>query len=152
MNVRELLRYELWSRRTTWKILIVSTVVLALGYGIWQAYDRYWITSGVREPGRKALAQIDELQTLTASCDASFDAKAQWVDREIKAGDQKAHTFRDFAALFQLTEYLGNTRLKHLRDCGRDAGEQKSAKLKSFVDILLATIPKLKQILHSELD
>jgi hypothetical protein len=35
MKIRELLQYELWSKRTTWKILVVLALVLLLGYGIW---------------------------------------------------------------------------------------------------------------------
>jgi hypothetical protein len=152
MKIREVLQTELWSKRTTWKILIVSAVVLVLGYGFWQAYDRYWISLGVRGPGRMALAQIDELQTTSKSCDPSFDAKAEGADREIKLADPKAHTTRDFAVTMQLTVYLGNIQLKHLRDCGRDAGEQKSARLRGFVDRLLGSTPSLKQELHRELD
>jgi hypothetical protein len=84
MKIRELLQYELWSKRTTWKILVVLALVLLLGYGIWRGYERFWISSGVRESGRAALAQIDALQELTASCEnASFRANAESADREI---------------------------------------------------------------------
>jgi hypothetical protein len=155
MTLRELLQIELWSKRTTVKIIVISAVVPILGFGFWRTYDRYWITSGVREQGRKALAQIDELQKLSTSCDADFKAKEESADRELKIADQKEHTFRDITVLFQLMDYFESTRLKHLRICNQDrfgAIEKRHPDLKNLDDQMLSSEDQLRQRLHSELD
>jgi hypothetical protein len=155
MTLRELLQIELWSKRTTVKIVVISAVALVLCFGSWRAYYRYWITLGVREHGGKALAQIDELQRLSASCDAGFKAKEESADRELKIADQKERTFRDITVLFQLMDYFESTRLKHLRICNQDrfgAIEKRHPDLKNLDDQMLSSEDQLKRRLHSELD
>jgi hypothetical protein len=155
MNLRELSHFELWSRRTSWKVFLISAAFLVLGFALWDGYERYWITPGLRESGRKALTQIDELERLSTSCDAAFDTKAKWAERELKIADQREHTFRDIDVLFQLTNYLESTRIRHLRTCGQsalDAMEEKHQPLKDLDDRMLSSESELKQRLHNELE
>jgi len=156
MKVHELLGYELWSKRTTWRILIASASVFVLGYGIWQGYERYWISSGVRESGRAAPAQIDELQELSTSCEnASFKANAESADREIRIADQKVHTLRDIDVMWQLTDYSWSVQMKHLRICTQssiDRLEKSNSRLRDLDDRMLSREAQLRRKLHKELD
>jgi hypothetical protein len=155
MNARELLECELWSKRTTWKILVVLILVLLLGYGIWQGYERYRISPGVRESGKAALAQIDALQELSTSCEnASFRANAESADRKIRIANQKVHTLRDIDVMRQLSDYSESVRMRHVLICrqssiGRLEGGSPSRDLD---DRMLSRGAQLRQKLHKELD
>jgi hypothetical protein len=152
MNVRELLRHEIWSTRTTWKILIVSAVVLISGYGILRGYELYWITSGVRESGRTAFEQIEELQELSTSCDeAGFKTNAESADSEIRIAEERVHTYRDIEIMSRLTDYLMSVRISHLWICRQSSTkrfEEKNSQLRDLYN----REAQLRQRLHKELD
>lgn len=152
MKIRELLQTELWSKSTTWKFLFISIALVVVVFVGWFTYERYWISLGVRDSGRKALTQIDEMQTLGRTCSADFEIRAQTANRAIEVADQKASTVRDFDVLFQLTNYLASTRAVYLRTCKANTIEQRYVQLKKFDDRLISSAAVLKQELHSELD
>jgi hypothetical protein len=155
MTLRELLRYEIWSKRTTWKIFVFTAIVLVLGFALWDGYERYWITRGLRESCRGTLIEIDELHKLSTSCDGNFETKAKRVERELKIADQKEHTFRDIDLLFQLTNYFEDARVTHWRACKQEAFgaiEKGHEPLRELDDRMLSSETEMKQRLHKELD
>jgi hypothetical protein len=102
MNVRELLQKEVWSKRTSRKVLIgFGTVVV--GFCVWYALDRHWITPSERNAARAALAQIEVLQNSKEMSDAEYDVRVRRAKESVDKAEQAAWTTRDkliAAALF----------------------------------------------------
>jgi hypothetical protein len=61
MKIRELLQTELWSKRTSRRIL-VGIGILVVGFFFWCAIEQYVLTPGERSAARAALVKVDELQ------------------------------------------------------------------------------------------
>ena len=108
MKTRELLQIELWSKRTTRKILVGLGIVY-LGVVAWFAVDRYWLTPGERSAGRAALVQIDELQNFGSDGIEDFAVRARQAKEKLEAAQQAAWTMRDKAVATGLTAYLSLT-------------------------------------------
>ena len=137
MKIRELLRYEIWSKETSRKILspigkclkwvaIVSgslAVLLAIAYVI----ESHWLTYGERGAGRTALTQIEELEKLIdCNCDqfVVVDGKAHSV---LTLATQKAWTIRDHSVAFELWFYLTEVEQKQ-------EGDLREAQAKAIVE------------------
>src|SRR5258708_2164631 len=94
MEIRELLQKEIWSKRTARKILIGFGIV-AVGFVVLFAIDRYWITPPERNAAKAALAQIDALQNPNHMSDAEYDAEALQAKGKVDSAVQMAWTTRD---------------------------------------------------------
>ena len=116
MKVRELLQKEVWSKRTSRKILVVLAI-LCVAFVLWIAayvVDESWITPSERRAGRAALAQIDSLQNFDGMSDAEFDAGVLQAGRKVGDAEQAAWTSRDKRIAGVVSFYLSST--KDLRD------------------------------------
>jgi hypothetical protein len=116
MNVRELLQTEIWSKRTSRKILVVLAIIcvgLILSIAAY-VVDESWITPSERSAGRAALAQIDGLQNFDGMSDAEFDAGVLQAGRKVDDAEQAAWTSRDKRIAGVVSFYLSST--KDLRD------------------------------------
>jgi hypothetical protein len=109
VTIRELLQIEIWSKKTSRKLLIgfgIAFVVVGIGFVEWYAINRYWITPGERTAGRAALAQIDALQNFNRMSDAEYDAGALQAKRKIDAALEAAWTSRDKWIVAELGGYF----------------------------------------------
>ena len=106
MQIRELLQREVWSKRTSRKILVVLATVVA-GFVSWFLLDQHWLTQSERNTGRTALMQIDSLQILRSdSDDKDFDDSMQRTQRAVEAAERAAWTTRDKQIASILSGYL----------------------------------------------
>jgi hypothetical protein len=115
MNVRELLQKEIWSRRTSRKILIgfgITVVVVAVGFVVLNALDERWITPSERKAGRAALAQIEVLQNFNQMNDSEYDAGALQAKQKIDTAEQAAWTAQDKRIALMLLGYFESTDVK----------------------------------------
>jgi len=116
MNVRELLRYELWSKRTTRRILAVLAVILvvtALGFVAWYEIDLHWMTSGERAAAKAALHQIDVLQDAGSLSDEEFKTRRDEGDSAVNAAESAIRTTKDektYLALLMCSVGAGSAR------------------------------------------
>ncbi len=105
MSVREILQYELWSKKTSRRILLGGLVVALMvmtGLKAWQIYEFNWLSDGERKAARVALARIDELRTDNPSNYDDLKAMNDFADSAIAAADAKAVTERDAITSMQL--------------------------------------------------
>jgi hypothetical protein len=112
MKVRELLQIEIWSKKTTRKILIVSGIVLgiaAVGLGVLYEVNLRWLTTRERNAAKVALAEIDGLQDFAPLSDQDFDTKDKQAKAEVEAATNAAVTQRDDWLAFQLDIFLSET-------------------------------------------
>ena len=115
MNLRELLQYELWSKRTHRKILVWFGIVLGslvVVVGIWLAIEWFWLTSGERRTGREALVQIDALQNLEPATGNDFDLAAQKAEGSVQVATNAAWTLKDKRVCAALGAYLVISEMK----------------------------------------
>jgi len=108
MNLRELLKTELWSKRTSRKILVWLGIVIA-GFFVCCAIEQYWTTPGEHKAARAALAQIDALQNLEFVSDEDFSARDKQAERQVDIARNAAWTERDKILAMDLSAYLGLT-------------------------------------------
>ena len=106
MKIRELLQIEIWSKRTTRKILIGFGIVV-VGIGLWFYFDAYCLTRGERNSARMALLQIDSLQIQASGLnDKDFDARIQQTQGYVETAEHSAWTSRDKIVSSTLSGYL----------------------------------------------
>jgi hypothetical protein len=136
MKARELLRYEIWSKETSRKILrpvgkclkwvVIVSGSLAVLLVIIYVIESHWLTHGERGAGRTALAQVEELEKLL-DCNCGRFAE---MDKEAKTAidfaKQKAWTLRDRRTALYLSFYLLEVEQYQTDDL-------REAQLKSFV-------------------
>jgi hypothetical protein len=104
MNARELLHYELWSKRTTQKILVafgVTFTALFLGFWGWQEVSRHWLTKGERTAAQIALQQVDEWRNVDAKSH-EFIPAGERTRKALGDAETAARTERDRRTVFQL--------------------------------------------------
>src|ERR1700735_4114036 len=109
MKVRDLLRYEIWSKRTTRRILIGVVIFIGLIFvsnWIWTEYELHWITSGERKAAKAALAEIDSLAAAGTLSDQEWEARTQQAKARIEATRRSAKTYRDVFVEDDLSLYL----------------------------------------------
>jgi hypothetical protein len=116
MNVRELLRYELWSKETSRRILasarkLLKRVAVVLGVlvvlaGVVFAIEFYWLTSDERGAGKTALVRIEGLEGLIdCNCD-QYAAVGHEARTAVDVAMRRAWTLRDRSTASFLTYYL----------------------------------------------
>jgi hypothetical protein len=103
MKVRELLQTELWSKRTTRKILVGFAIVV-VGFGVVFTVEVKWLTPGERVAAKQALASLDVLQNLNSG-DEDFLKRTTQVHALIDVADQAAWTLRDDRIVTALRAY-----------------------------------------------
>jgi len=109
MNI---LKREVWSQRTTRKIVVISILVLAaFWFGIdgWYFVERNWLTPMERRAALEALATIDELQEPKNLNEYQFSEGERKAKSQIADAEQKAWTTRDQHVAIELRMYLLNT-------------------------------------------
>jgi len=112
MNFRELLQIQIWSKRTTRRILVwfgIISGILVVGFVALYEVERHWLTPGERSAARAAQTQIDALQDFASLSDQDFDAKDKQAKAEVEAATNAAVTQRDDWLAFQLDVYLSET-------------------------------------------
>src|ERR1700677_3065431 len=98
MNFRELLQIQIWSKRTTRKILVWFGIVFVIGFlalNGWHFVELHWLTGGERNAAKAALAQIEALQDAGTLSDDEFALKAKQAEAKVKAAQDAAVTYRD---------------------------------------------------------
>jgi hypothetical protein len=104
MKVRELLQTELWSKRTTRRILVVL-VVAVIAFGVVFTVEVKWTSAGERSAARLALAELDALRKFDSGNYEGFAKKTFQADKMIDAADQAAWTLRDERIVRELRSY-----------------------------------------------
>jgi hypothetical protein len=112
MIIRDLLQIEIWSKRTSRKILIglgIVVILLVVGVVVLNALDERWITPPERKAGRAALAQIEVLQNFDQMSDSEYDAGALQAKQKINTAEQAAWTAQDKRIALMLLGYFTST-------------------------------------------
>src|ERR1700749_2205717 len=95
MNFREIFRVEIWSKRTTQKLLIGFALLVA-GITAWIEFDEHWLTGSEREAARSGLYLVDSLQLHSSEDDQKdFDARKQKAEEAVEVAKRAAWTTRD---------------------------------------------------------
>jgi hypothetical protein len=126
MKIRELLRYEIWSKETSreilssvWKFLKLSAiawVVSGVLAGIVFVVEAYCLTGGERRAGRAALGKIEEVEKLV-DCDCELFATAYGqANIAVEEAGRKAWTLRDHQTEEELSLYLWEIEQRHTMD------------------------------------
>jgi hypothetical protein len=157
MNVRELLQAEIWSKRTTRKILAGIGIVFA-GYFAWAATDGYWISPGEHRAGREALVQIEMLKKTDPEKDKDFELAAQQAEQKVETAKKAAWTTRDGFLTLDLSMYLLMTEVDRKAPVIREkllqgkASDSRQRILEKFVSTNTGSEAQLSARLHKELD
>ncbi len=98
MNVRKLLRYEIWSKSTTLKILVAFGIIFAvsfLGFWCWDEVSRHWLTKSERVAAKVALQQIDALQNSDSLSNGEFKVRRDKAELAVDSAEKVARTRKD---------------------------------------------------------
>ena len=160
MKIHELLQIEIWSKKTSRKILAkfgIVVVTLALGFGVLHVVERYWLTPGERHAGRAVLAQIDALQNIESISREDFDAGVNGSVQELKAASEACWTGRDKAVYSELFLYLLMTESERRDVFMQEQVQQSDPSTTSSNRVLGQKVEKEEQRLirlqlHKELD
>jgi hypothetical protein len=105
MNVRELLQIELWSKEASRKVVrriwrVLKPVTIALGLLLVLLFVSYeveahWLTSGEKQAGKVALAQVEKLEALSYCRCEQFAVTNKEATNAIQFARSKAWTLRD---------------------------------------------------------
>ncbi|HEU5351713.1 MAG TPA: hypothetical protein VFU55_08955 [Terracidiphilus sp.] len=149
MNVRELLRYEIWSKETSRRILrpivkILKPTGIVLGSLVFLAVVVYaiesgWLTNGERTAGKVALVQVEKLETLIdCNCDG-FAVTDENAKAAVEVARQNAWTLRDRQVAALLSFYLWEVEQAQ----GQDSRETKLKRLMQQRGLRWHSDPKL---------
>jgi hypothetical protein len=109
MKVRKLLRYEIWSKETSRKILvgigIIFVSLIGVLYGGYEI-DLHWLTRAERSAAKIALVQIDGLEDSGPMTLEEFETRSKQVEASVSAADRAARTLKDQLVEMQLGLYL----------------------------------------------
>jgi hypothetical protein len=151
MNVRELLQTEIWSKRTTRKLLIGLAVVICVSVS-WETLDQTWITPPERVAAKAALQQIEMLQKVSEQDFGSSERKAS---EAVDVAEKAAWTTRDLKLATTLSGYLDIYRIHQdgakLEDSLGKIGRQDLAK-KLAGENSKVVLDLLGKTLHDVLD
>jgi hypothetical protein len=114
MNVHKLLQTELWSKKTTRKMLVWSSVVfgaLAVGFIAVREIELHWLTPGERKAARVALESVDGLQDFVRFDDPVFEDRDKDAKAKVELATQAALTTHDASVAFTLEAYLSETEM-----------------------------------------
>lgn len=98
MNLRQALQTELWSKRTTRKILVGLAAfigVVLIVFGIRYEVEVHWLTDGERLAARIALQRIDAFPNVDSISDEEFNTLNDEVDSAVEAAGVAARTSKD---------------------------------------------------------
>jgi predicted negative regulator of RcsB-dependent stress response len=116
MKFRELLRYEIWSKRTTRKIVIGFVIfagLLYVGWKTWYEFQLHWLTKGERIAAKLALQKIDALQDEDTLSDEELDFRQHEAVAALEAAGNAARTIKDNLVSMELGDcYLDPMLLK----------------------------------------
>jgi gluconate kinase len=148
MNVRELLQIEIWSKRTTRKILVGLVTVIGLivvGFWVWNKVELHWLTSSERKAARAALADVDSMEDAAPLTDQEWEARKQRVKVEVEATAAAARTYRDTFMEMDLSTYFLKVEMDHVNLQRRMAGKKE-------LHIFGSSTSEIRLKLHKELD
>ena len=159
MKVRELLQIEIWSKRTTRRILVGIGVAVGL-ICTWIAAELYWITPGERNAARIGIAQIDSIQNLDSISDEDFDAWDKQAVEKVEAARLAARTIRDERIADALYGYLSaievgrsNVKMRKLMQERHVPIKDSQQKLDDEIDSTGKQVTQfLRSVLHRALD
>ncbi|MGD1063981.1 MAG: hypothetical protein ABR860_12035 [Terracidiphilus sp.] len=159
MTIRELLQIELWSKRTTRKILVGIGIVVA-GYFAWAAVDEHWISPGEHRAGSEALVQIETLRKIDPEKDKDFELGVQQVRQKIEAAKKAAWTTRDTFLALDLSGYLLMTEIDRkapgiggkLQQRNASSSDSRRRLLEKLASTATGSEARLSARLHEELD
>jgi hypothetical protein len=167
MEIRELLQIEIWSKKTTWRILVVFGVVFAIAVaGCATAYEieRRWLTQGERSAAKATLAQIDALEDAGPLSDEEFDVRDKRAEAKVRAAKDVAKTLKDNSTQEMLFWYLAGVelerskiqfkkRIEELVQQGRIRRRDTNEENETMIDALLSNLKRARRAaLHKELD
>jgi hypothetical protein len=171
MKFRELLRYEIWGKETTRKVLArtlrilawvgIAVGILVVAIGIVLTIELRWLTPGERRAARDALSSVDALQDFGAVSDDHFDAGLAQAKAKIQLAQDSVWTIRDSAVWNSLFEYWIETKAhrKEKQDMEKDRSYVPQSEWGS--DLWLSRDPNqagaelrgvIRSALHKELD
>jgi hypothetical protein len=155
MNVRELLKTEIWSRGITRRIFVGLGIVVA-GLLACTAIELYWLTPGERKAAREAMAQIDTLQNFESISNSDFVLRDEHAKQDVNVAERAAWTVRDKNIATVVSMYLGMTEIDNESSQRQSMLEQKYPSLAQRA-VEVATDGKKARllnrlILHAALD
>jgi hypothetical protein len=115
MKFRELLRYEIWSKKTTQRIFLGFGIVafsLLATLGLWYEVDLHWLTKGERDAAKLVLQRVGELQTVVA-LDDEYKIRDDQAKAALKAAEEIAQTDKDDSIQMRLDICLGGVETEH---------------------------------------
>jgi len=121
MKIREILQIEIWSKRTSRKILVGIGIVvslLTLGLFAWYEVECHWLTKGERIAASVALQRIDLLQGSDSLSDEEFKVRNDQVNSAVDAAEIAARTTKDeliAADLIMCSMKIESARMKMLK-------------------------------------
>src|SRR5271157_989013 len=114
MKIRELLQIEIWSKRTTWILLIGIVALVGLGQLGWYTLERFYLSSAEKNAAREALSEIDRLQASGPLTDDAFATEARAAEVKIRNAVRVEWTDRDIGVNFLLSTYLKSIRTERI--------------------------------------
>jgi hypothetical protein len=108
MTFREVLQIEIWSKRTSRKILKIvglSFATIVVAGGIIAGVELQWITPPERTAGRIALARIEDLQKESDSNEDEYKSRKEQADAAVESAQDAAWTLRDRKLAYALLGY-----------------------------------------------
>jgi hypothetical protein len=135
MSVRELLQTEIWSKRTTWILLVGVVALVGLGQLGSYTVERFYLSRAERNAAREALSEIDRLQASISLTDDSFAAVARAAEVKIRNAERVEWTDRDIGVSFLLSSYFVSIQTERMLAKKHEAnqGEEWRAKWQQFV-------------------
>lgn len=162
MNVRKLLQTELWSKRTTRKMLVgigIALVLLVVGYGVWYEVEVHWLTQGERNAAKDALREIDALQDANSLNDEEFRIRLEQTSTKVQRAEDVALTYRDNFLQMKLSAYLTGIEMDRYklqrRELAKHGLDQREPDIENDekIESILSELKKNNRLaLHQELD
>jgi hypothetical protein len=157
MKIRELLQTEIWSNRTSRKILvwlgIVCCSIVVCLYS-WREVELHWLTSGERVAAKDALREIDALQDASSLSDQEFKERSKQAEAKVKLAGATAITYRDNFIQMKLGFYLVGVELdrRSIRTGGpvHEQAPQQEQSTKEH-EAVISTLQDLKHQSRSDL-
>jgi hypothetical protein len=126
VKVRELLQIEIWSKETSRKVRrriwrVLKPVAIALGLLLVLLFVSYevelhWLTSGERQAGKVALAQVEKLEALRYCRCEQFAVANKEAKNAVQDARSKAWTLRDHGLVDLLELYRWQIETENVRD------------------------------------
>jgi multidrug resistance efflux pump len=127
VTFREVMRHELWTKKTSQKILaglaIVACAVLLVVW-IWNQIELHWLTSGEREAARAALSQIDSLHDAVPLSAREFQIRSDQSRAKIETARKAARTYRDVTIEMDLEWYLLEAEMEERKFQGHEGPQE----------------------------